>query len=460
LTWPDHPVGVAGRHRPHAPQPAPGQAANVAEVKRLLAVLRGVMAWPLLIGGPGAAAADPVDDAVSALRADHLYVAPGVPTKVDQSAVKRAIGDAPTYIAVLPESAGAPAPLSLRIGQALGSGTVGVVAGHNFEASSNLLCAGEVQATVSRVKSDNRAALEKAPDEVTKLLTDFASDVIVAPRVGRECAAGTAAQTASKTDTDTGSAWPWVLGVGAVGVAGAAGGGAVLMSRRRKRQRLLEGRRADVLSLYDRLGADVQNLDPKDDAVARQALADASERYTATGGLLAHADTEGEYDAARRTALEGLYAARTAREALGLDLGPELPPISPTQGEQLTEERDVTVGDKTYQGHPQYTPGAPYYYGGGSGVPGGWYSFPFWETLLLSSVLTGGFGGWGGGGFESGYDRGYEAGQDAGQADPGGGDWDSSGGGWDTSGGGWDSSGGGFDGGGFDGGGSDTGGGW
>jgi len=429
-------------------------------------VLLGVVAWLvpvgglLLVGGPEATAADPVDDAVSALRSDHLYVAPDVPAKVDQAAVERAIGDAPTYIAVLPESAGAPAALSLRIGQALGSGTVGVVAGRNFEASSNVLCAGQVQLMVSRVKSDNRAALEKAPDEVTKLLSDFAVDVITAPRIGRDCAGGDAVQpTASQTDTDTGSAWPWVLGVGAVGVAGAAGGGAVLMSRRRKRQRLLEGRRADVLSLYDRLGADVQNLDAKDDPVARQALADAAERYTATGGLLSHADTEGEYDAARRTALEGLYAARTARQALGLDLGPELPPIAPTQGEQLTEEREVSVGGKSYQGHPDYTPGAPYYYGGGGGVPGGWYSFPFWETLLLSSVLTGGFGGWGGGGFEAGYDRGFEAGQDADQPDAGaaGGGWESSGGGWDSSGGGgWDSGGGGWDGGG----GSDTGGGW
>jgi hypothetical protein len=431
-------------------------------VKRLFAMLFGVATCVLVLGGPVAAvAADPVDDAIAALRSDHLSVAPGVDTKLDQAAVRRAIGDAPIYIAVLPTSAGAAGPLSLRIGKALGTGTVGVVVGTSFEAASNVLCPGAVEAVVSRVMADNRDALNKTND-VTKLLSDFAADVITAPREGRECDEGSQQTTSSQSGSgDGGSAWPWVIGVGAIGVLGAAGGGAFLVSRRRKRLRLLEGRRADVLSLYDRLGADVQNLDAKDDPVARQALADAAERYTSTGALLSHADTEGEYDAARRTALEGLYATRTARQSLGLDLGPELPQIAPSHGQQLTEEQEVNVGGKTYQGYPQYTPGAPYYYGGGGGVPGGWYGFPFWETLLLGSVLTGGFGGWGGGGYESGYDRGYEAGQEADQSqDSGGGGWDSSGGGggWESSGGGWDGGGGGgWDGGG---GGGDSGGGW
>jgi hypothetical protein len=442
-------------------------------VKRLLALLFGVAAGVLVLGGPVAAvAADPVDDAIAALRSDHLYVAAGVDAKLDQAAVRRAIGDEPTYVAVLPVSAGAPGPLAVRIGQALGTGTVGVVAGgtgadrNDFEAASNVLCTGAVQTLVSRVKADNRTELKRTND-VTKLLSDFAADVITAPRIGRDCAEQGRQVTSSQTGSGGGgSVWPWVLGIGAIGALGAAGVGGFLVSRRRKRQRLLEGRRADVLSLYDRLGADVQNLDAKDDAVARQALADAAERYTSTGALLAHADTEGEYDAARRTALEGLYAARTARQALGVDLGPELPQIAPSRGQQLTEEREVTVGGNTYQGYPQYTPGAPYYYGGGGGVPGGWYGVPFWETLLLGSVLTGGFGSWGGGGFESGYDRGYEAGQEADQSQDSGGGWDSSGGGgWDSGGGGWDSSGGGgWDGGGgggWDGGGGgDTGGGW
>jgi hypothetical protein len=426
-------------------------------MRRLCALLAAVTAvvLSLLVGAGAARAADVVDDAITALRSDHLFVAPGVDNQIDQATVRRAIGDDPTWLAVLPESAGSPVQLSLRIGQALGNGTVGVVAGRDFEASSNVLCPGQVQSLVSRTKSDNRDELTKT-NNVTKLLSDFAADVITADRRGRDCDAAGGAQTSAPADEGS-SAWPWVVGIGAVGVAGAAGGGMYVRSQRRKRREAMAGRRAEVLSLYDRLGHDVSNLDPGDDDVARQALGDASERYTATGSLLQHADSDGEYDAAKRTALEGLYAARTARTALGLDPGPELPSVAPATGQQLTEEQEVAVGDKSYRGYPSYTPGAPYYYGGGGGVPGGWYAFPFWETLLLGSVLSGGFGGWGGGGYGAGYDQGFDAGRDSvdGGGDGGAG-WDSSGGGWDSSGGGWDSSGGGWDGGG----GGDTGGGW
>jgi hypothetical protein len=252
-----------------------------------------------------------------------------------------------------------------------------------------------------------------------------------------------------------------VLGLGAVGLVGVGGGGAYAISRRRRRLKELEGRRAEVLSLYDRLGADVQNLHG-DDPIVRQALADAAERYTATGSQLSQADTHQEYDVARRTALEGLQAARTARLKLGLDPGPELPPIAPAYGEQLSAPQQVNAGGKSYQGYPEYTPGAPYYYGGGGGYPGGWYSFPFWETVLLGSVLSGGFGGgFGGGGFDSGYDRGYDAGRDDNQdsggfGGGGGGDW-GGGSGWTGGGGDWGGGGGGGDWGG--GGGGDSGGG-
>ena len=82
----------------------------------------------------------------------------------------------------------------------------------------------------------------------------------------------------------------------------------------------------------------------------------------------------------------------------------------------------MQVGDQAYQGYPEYTPGrAVLLRRRTAAIPGGWYSFPFWETVLLGSVLSGGFGGgWGGGGYDAGYDRGYEAGRDAAQ-DSGGG---------------------------------------
>ena len=395
-------------------------------------------------------------------------MAPGVTTpKIDVDAVTRAIGSQPIKIAVLPaDQYGTPAKAfsaSERIGQALAPNaplTVGVVSGRSFNASSSAYCAGSASAVAKDSVDANRTDLQQSND-VTSTIESFVTGLQSRPTSGSAaCQQSSAAGATDATDNaGSSSPWPWVVGIGAVGVVGVGGVSAYAASRRRRRMEGLEGRRAEVLSLYDRLGADVQNLHGED-PVVRQALADAAERYTATGSQLSHADTHEEYDVARRTALEGLQAARTARLKLGLDPGPDLPPIAPAYGEQLSAPQQVNVGGKAYQGYPEYTPGAPYYYGGGGGYPGGWYSFPFWQTVLLGSVLGGGFGGgWGGGGYDAGYDRGYDAGQDSAQdsgADGGfggGGDW-GGGSGW---GGGGDWGGGG--GGDWGGGGGDSGGG-
>lgn len=431
---------------------ARGEGSTVVAVRRLLTVAAGSLGagLALLVAAP-AAHADEVDSAVAALGgSERVYVASGVTSpKIDVATVRSAIGDRAIRIAVLPDG-GDPYAAAVEIGQRLGgSVTVGVVAGRRFNAASNALCQG-VASTTAKAATDAHLTELQRDNDVTSTLRDFVGRVDGAPAANTAACGQSSAGGRTDIEADSGSSspWPWVIGLGAIGAAGAGGG--VLYARNRRKQQLkaLEGRRAEVLSLYDRLGADVQNLAPGDDPVARQALADAAERYTATGSILAHADTPGEYDAARRTVLEGLQAARTARQELGLDPGPELPPIAPAYGEQLSAPRQVTVQDKTYQGYPSYTPGAPYYYGGGGGYPGGWYSFPFWETVLLGSVLSGGFGGggFGGGGWDSGYDRGYEAGrEDARDRDGGGfggGDWGGGGNsGW--TGGDWGGSGGG-----------------
>lgn len=84
---------------------------------------------------------------------------------------------------------------------------------------------------------------------------------------------------------------------------------------------------ADARRWYERLGADVSGLTDDGSVVVRQALSDASERYAAAGSDLASASTHQGFVLARRTALEGLYYARAARTALGLNPGPDLPPI-------------------------------------------------------------------------------------------------------------------------------------
>jgi len=66
---------------------------------------------------------------------------------------------------------------------------------------------------------------------------------------------------------------------------------------------------------------------PSDDAAVKQALVDAGERYTAAGSQLERAKTRRQFDLARDTALEGLYYTRAARLTMGLDEGPQLPPM-------------------------------------------------------------------------------------------------------------------------------------
>ena len=295
-------------------------------MKRLIVLVAGIAgSWLILLAGAPAARADAVDDAISALRSEPVYVAPGVDSPgIDEAAVRAAIGSRPIKIAVLPDDYGSNPEAydaALTIGRTLSPDdplTVGVVSGRSFSAASRALCVGAASNAAKSAVDANRADLQQRND-VTATLRDFVARVDAAPaatsQICRQSSAAGATDVAG--DAGGGSPWPWVLGIGAIGAAGAAAGGAYAMSKRRRRLKELEGRRAEVLSLYDRLGADVQNLNPGDDPVARQALADASERYTATGSQLSHADTHQEYDVARRTALEGLQAARTARVELG-----------------------------------------------------------------------------------------------------------------------------------------------
>jgi hypothetical protein len=227
---------------------------------------------------------------------------------------------------------------------------------------------------------------------------------------------------------------------------------------RKRRERELADAREEALRWYERLGGQIMNLPPGDGAATKQALVDAGERYNAAGGQLERATTVKQYELARETALEGLAYVRAARTALGLDPGPELPPLAgQRQAGAIREERSVEVQGHQYRASPQPASGTPYYYPGGmvSGrpVPAGWYSEPWWKTalvagawgigsvLIFDALFSPAFGGWGGGygGFESGYDSGYDQGfeqgydqaqdqggydgGDFGGGDFGGGDW-------------------------------------
>ncbi|WP_407663067.1 hypothetical protein [Micromonospora radicis] len=156
--------------------------------------------------------------------------------------------------------------------------------------------------------------------------------------------------------------------------------------QRQRAARDLADVQADARRWYERLGGQVMNLSGDDPAV-RQALADAAERYHAAGSQLEQARTATQYRLARETAVEGLTYIRAARTALGIDPGPDLPPLATASGAgQLTVPRQVDVQGQTFRAGPQPGRDTPYYYPGGRmqgrPVPAGWYSTPWWKTAL------------------------------------------------------------------------------
>jgi hypothetical protein len=219
--------------------------------------------------------------------------------------------------------------------------------------------------------------------------------------------------------------------------------------------------KADARRVIDRLGGQVLNLTGTDDA-SKQALADASERFTAASSQIDQATTARQAQLAKESALEGLYYARAARTAMGMDPGPELESLTGQRSAgAVTEDRRVQVEGREIEASPTPSERTPNYYPGGRvagrPVPAGWYSEPWWKpalvagawgvgSVLLFDALFSGMHGvdYGAQGFESGfgqgYDNGYNAGFDAGQGQDFGQPQDA---GWDNSGGGWDNSGGG-----------------
>jgi len=231
--------------------------------------------------------------------------------------------------------------------------------------------------------------------------------------------------------------------------------------------------KADARRVIERLGGQVLNLTGTDEA-SKQAMADASERYTAASSQIDQANTVRQAQLAKDSAVEGLYYVRAARTAMGMDPGPELEALTGQRSAgAVTEDRRVQVDGRDIQASPTPSERTPNYYPGGRvagrPVPAGWYSEPWWKpalvagawglgSVLLFDALFDGMHGvdYGTQGFETGYGDGYSDGMAAGQD---GGGWDG-GGGADASGfDGYSSDGGGWDGGGWDSGGGDFGGG-
>jgi hypothetical protein len=227
--------------------------------------------------------------------------------------------------------------------------------------------------------------------------------------------------------------------------------------------------KADARRLIERLGGQVLNINGTDDA-SKQAMADASERYTAASSQIDQATTARQAALAKESAVEGLYYVRAARTAMGMDPGPELESLTGQRSAgPVTEDRRINFEGREIEASPTPSERTPNYYPGGRvagrPVPGGWYSEPWWKPALVAGAWGVGsvflfsalFSGMGGVGYDAqGFESGHGDGGDAGGADggyDGGGDggYDGGGDGGGSDGGGWD--GGGWDGGGWDGGG-------
>ena len=237
--------------------------------------------------------------------------------------------------------------------------------------------------------------------------------------------------------------------------------------------------KADARRLIERLGGQVLNLTGSD-AASQQALADASERFTAASSQIDQATTAKQAMLAKESAIEGLYYVRAARTAMGMDPGPELETIAGQKSAgTVTEDRRVQFEGREIEASPMPSQRTPNYYPGGRvagrPVPAGWYSEPWWKpalragawgigsVLLFDAMFSGMSGvGYSAAGFENGYgsgfDQGFDAGLDQGMGDGGGGDAGGDMGGGDFGGGGWDGGGGDLGGGGGDFGGGDFGG--
>ncbi|WP_408923340.1 DUF1542 domain-containing protein [Corynebacterium tuberculostearicum] len=235
------------------------------------------------------------------------------------------------------------------------------------------------------------------------------------------------------------------------------GGGAWFMSshnsqkRREEREaQQLADAQADARRWIERLGGQVMQISGTDSA-SQQAMADASERFTAANSAISRAATAKQANLARESALEGMHYVNAAREIMGMNPGPELPPLEGQRAAgKVTEKRTVEANGQQITASPYASADTPNYYPGGTvagrPVPAGWYSRPWWADALQTGVWMVGYsmmfnalfsgmsgigysaaaaesGDWGGGdGMGDAGDMGGDAG-DAGDAgDMGGGD--------------------------------------
>lgn len=185
-------------------------------------------------------------------------------------------------------------------------------------------------------------------------------------------------------------------------IAVVLGGGAWFLSSRnskksqeeREAQQLADAQ-ADARRWIERLGGQVMHISGTDTA-SQQAMADASERFTAANSAISRATTVKQANLARESALEGMHYVNAAREIMDMDPGPELPPLEGQRAAgKVTEKRTVDANGERLTASPYESSETPNFYPGGTvagrPVPAGWYSRPWWADALQTGVWVMGY---------------------------------------------------------------------
>lgn len=161
-------------------------------------------------------------------------------------------------------------------------------------------------------------------------------------------------------------------------------------SKRQVEAHSFEDALADARRWTERLGGQVLQISGTD-AASQQAMADASERFSAANSALSTAQTVKQAELARESALEGLHYVAAAREIMGMPKGPQLPPLEgQRKAGKVTEQRTVQTEQGEITASPYASAETPNYYPGGMvagrPVPAGWYSRPWWADALSTGV--------------------------------------------------------------------------
>src|SRR5690625_6599811 len=181
------------------------------------------------------------------------------------------------------------------------------------------------------------------------------------------------------------------------------GGGAWYMSSKNSKKNAEERERrefadahADAQRWTERLGGQVMQISGTDKA-STQAMADASERFTAANSALAQATTTKQAKLARESALEGMHYVAAAREIMGMSTGPDLPPLEGQRSAGKVTEKRTIEGEngESLTASPYASEETPNYYPGGTvagrPVPAGWYSRPWWADAMATGVWMMGY---------------------------------------------------------------------